>query len=169
VESRPGEGTAFRLFFPVAAKINAALSSAATPAQGARRSADVTGAWPGAGLLLIADDEEAVRVVAKEILERQGFTILVAVDGREAIDLFEANSNKVAAALVDLTMPIINGQEVMEALRAQRPDLPIIITSGYSEQEIMERFHEAPPTAFIKKPYRSRELVMLMKKVLGEG
>ena len=167
VESSPGKGTTFRLYFPVAVKTDAAVPSAAAPAPGARRSGDSSGAWPGSGLLLIADDEEAVRVVAKEILERQGFTTLIAVDGREAVDLFTAHRNKVAAALVDLTMPVINGQEVMEALRAMRPDLPVIITSGYSEQEITERFHESPPTAFIKKPYRSRELVMLMKKVLG--
>jgi CheY-like chemotaxis protein len=123
--------------------------------------------WPGSGLLLIADDEEAVRVVAKEILERQGFTTLVAVDGREAVELFTANRDKVAAALVDLTMPVINGQEVMETMRAMRPDLPVIITSGYSEEEILERLQASPPTAIIKKPYRSRDLVLLMKKVLG--
>ncbi len=168
VESRPGEGTAFRLYFPVAAKIDATVPSAAAPAPGARRGAETGRALPGSGLLLVADDEEAVRVVAKEILERQGFTTLIAVDGRQAIDLFEAHRDEVAAALVDLTMPLINGQEVLAALRALRPDVPVIITSGYSEEEIMERFHESPPTAFIKKPYRSRELVMLMKKVLGE-
>jgi PAS domain S-box-containing protein len=164
VESRPGEGTSFRLYFPVAAKAEPAVPAAAPSA---RRVAPAPGAGPGSGLLLIADDEEAVRIVAKEILERQGFTTLIAVDGREAINLFRAHHTRVAAALVDLTMPLINGQEVMQALRALRPDLPVIITSGYSEQEIMERFQQSPPTAFIKKPYRSRELVMLMKKVLG--
>ncbi len=169
VESNPGKGTTFRLYFPVAAKIEAVLPSTAGTASGLRRGASATGTWPGSGLLLIADDEEAVRVVAKEILERQGFTTLIAVDGREAIEMFTSHRDEVAAALVDLSMPVINGQEVMEALRILRPSLPVIITSGYSEQEIMDRFQDSPPTAFIKKPYRSRELVMLMKKVLGEG
>ncbi len=132
----------------------------------ARRSADTTGAWRGSGLLLVVDDEETVRVVAKEILERQGFTTLVAADGREAIALFETHGDKIAAALVDLTMPEIDGQELMEALRAMRPGLPVVITSGYSEEDIMERFSNAPPAAFIKKPYGSRELVTLIKKVL---
>jgi DNA-binding NarL/FixJ family response regulator len=81
--------------------------------------------------------------------------------------MFESHRDEVTAALVDLTMPQINGQEVMEALRAIRPELPVIITSGYSEQDIMERFHQSPPTAFIQKPYRSRELVALIKKVLS--
>jgi len=166
VESRPGEGTTFRLYFPVAAKITAATPSAAPPMPDARRSADTTGAWRGSGLLLVVDDEETVRVVAKEILERQGFTTLVAADGREAIALFETHGDKIAAALVDLTMPEIDGQELMEALRAMRPGLPVVITSGYSEEDIMERFSNAPPAAFIKKPYGSRELVTLIKKVL---
>jgi PAS domain S-box-containing protein len=166
VESRLGEGTVFRLYFPVVARAAASAAPLLTPPSEIKKSAAV-GAWQGSGLLLIADDEEAVRVVAKEILERQGFTTLVAVDGREAIDMFTARADEVAAALIDLTMPQINGQEVMEALRALRPELPIIITSGYSEQDILERFHQSPPTAFIQKPYRSRELVALVKKVLG--
>ncbi len=169
VESRLDEGTVFRLYFPVTAQNGAGAPPGGTPESDAKRTANAPGAWHGSGLLLIADDEEAVRVVAKEILERQGFATLVAVDGREAIDLFETHRDAVTAALIDLTMPQINGQEVMEALRAQRPDLPVIITSGYNEQDIMERFHQSPPSAFIQKPYRSRDLVALVKKVLSAG
>ena len=166
VESRLGEGSSFRLYFPVAAKNVAAPSAATAIAPPVRRNVAAPGGWRGSGMLLIVDDEEAVRVVAKEILERQGFTTLVAVDGREALELFEAHRDKITVALVDLTMPEMDGQEVMEALRAIQPNLPVIITSGYSEEDIMERFQDAPPAAFIKKPYRSRELVTLMKKVL---
>ena len=166
VESRLGEGTVFRLYFPVAADAAVAAPAVVTPAPEGGGAPAPEPAWRGSGLLLIADDEEAVRVVAREILERQGFTTLVAVDGREAIDLFMGRPDEVTAALIDLTMPQVNGQEVMEALRAVRPDLPVIITSGYSELDIMERFHQSPPTAFIQKPYRSRELVSLVRRVL---
>jgi PAS domain S-box-containing protein len=155
VHSVPGAGTTFRVLFPVSA--GATLSSAQ------KTSEEL---WRGSGTVLLVDDEEPVRNVAKTIVERCGFTVLAATDGREAVRLFQQHSDDVSCVLLDLAMPHMNGAETFRELRRIRPDVRVVVASGYSEQEILRHFAGQHPAGFIEKPYRVTELSAKLRSVL---
>ncbi len=163
VYSEPGHGTMFNLYFPV-------IEKGAAPAPARATSSDSEEAtlrkWRTEGVALLADDEEAVRVFAREVLQRLGMTVLAAHDGKDALALYNAHRDELRVALIDLMMPFVNGQEVLEHIRETRPELPVILSSGYTEAEILERFRENQPDHFIQKPYRALELVRVIKQVL---
>lgn len=164
VYSEPGHGTLFKLFFP-AIESGASEEGGALPDIKESEEAELR-KWKADGLVLVADDEEAVRIFACEVLRRLGMTVVTAYDGKEALALFEKHRNDLRLALIDLMMPFVNGQEVFEHCRATRPELPVIISSGYSGAEIHDRFRENQPDHFIQKPYRALDLVRAVKSVL---
>ncbi len=166
VYSEPNQGTVFKLFFPVMKKEALAKQ---LPEEDKGQKEKVLDEWQTTGLALIADDEEAVRAFTREVLQRHGMTVITADDGKEAIALYEKHKDKIRIALVDLMMPFVNGQEVLEHVRSDNPDLPIIISSGYSETEILDRFRKNPPTDFLQKPYRAVALSALLKKTLTDA
>jgi CheY-like chemotaxis protein len=96
------------------------------------------------------------------MLERMGFQVILAVDGRDAIDRFYEHEQKQAGSIVcvllDLTMPHKNGEEVFRAIRKLRPEVPVILSSGYNEQEVTQKFVGKGLTGFIQKPYQLKEL-----------
>ncbi|MCX5757339.1 MAG: response regulator, partial [Candidatus Hydrogenedentes bacterium] len=116
--------------------------------------------------IIVADDEEYARSVAKEALEGHGFTVHTAHNGREAIELLRQHANEVVAILLDLTMPVMSGDEAFGHLRAIRPDVPIILSSGYSEDDAVKRLEGCGPSAFIQKPYVLLELTAKFYHVL---
>jgi two-component system cell cycle sensor histidine kinase/response regulator CckA len=113
----------------------------------------------GTGTILVVDDEPAVRDVSKLFLEQNGFQVLAAEDGMRALQLYREHSPEIVLVLLDMTMPGMNGDEVFRALRGFRPDLPIILSSGYSEQETMQLLDSSAHSSFIKKPYRPKALL----------
>jgi CheY-like chemotaxis protein len=123
--------------------------------------------WRGQGLVLVVDDEEGVRKIAKMILEEYGFTILTAEGGREALETFKAQSARVAAVILDLTMPQLDGLQTFQELRRLCPDVKVILSSGYSEEEAMSRFVGEGLAGFIQKPYNAVGLLEKVKQVLG--
>jgi len=166
VYSEPAKGTIFKLYFPVL-KQDAMEKQLPEVDQGQEEKS--LNKWKTSGMALIADDEEAVRVFTREVLQRHGLTVVTADDGKEAIELYEKHKAEICIALVDLMMPFVNGQEVLEYIRNDNPEVPIIISSGYSEAEILDRFRENPPTNFIQKPYRALELTRILKMTLENG
>jgi signal transduction histidine kinase/ActR/RegA family two-component response regulator len=162
VRSRHTQGTEMQILFP------AARHTSAPPAQ----PAAAANGWLGGGAVLVVDDEESVRNVAKAILKRAGLRVLTAAGGREALDLLRRNSHnggKVGAVLLDLVMPRMDGKEVLKELRSFSPDLPVILSSGYTEE------HEngarlaahGQPTRFLPKPYRPAELLERVREALA--
>lgn len=158
--SETGKGSTFRVLFPVAAGL-AKEDLAQSPLRDKKALA-----WRHSGLILVADDEETVRDVAREMLEDHGLRVMVARDGKEALDLFSQHANEIDAVLLDLTMPVMNGQEVLEYIHALRPKTPVILSSGYTEKDISDRFRGFHPTAFIQKPYLPDELEETVYKIL---
>jgi CheY-like chemotaxis protein len=124
--------------------------------------------WRGKGTILIADDEEAARSVALDIFEDRGFTVLLAANGREAVELFKAHADEVTAVILDLTMPVMGGKEAFEKIQEIRPDVPVILSSGYTEQDATTGFAKRPPAAFVQKPYSLTELIRKLREVLGQ-
>ncbi|HEO70880.1 MAG TPA: PAS domain S-box protein [Candidatus Hydrogenedentes bacterium] len=162
VYSEPGHGTMFKVLFP-AAQCGEKRSEV-------ERISDeyaLLDEWRASGLVLVADDEESVRAVARETLTERGFTVLTAEDGREAVEVFAKHAGDIVAVLLDLTMPVMSGEQTFDEMQKIRPEVPIILTSGYTEQDAVERFSGKEPAAFIQKPYPPRELVKVFQNVLN--
>ena len=100
----------------------------------------------------MVDDEEIVRTTAKIALERYGYEVLVAADGAEALDCLR-NAPHVTVVLLDLTMPIMSGEEALQEIRRMRPELRVILSSGYNEIEATRRFRGQGLSGFLQKPY----------------
>lgn len=160
VYSEPGQGTTFKVLFP------AITHGEEGPRREAAPKEEALAGWRGSGAVLIADDEEAVRDVAQSISEEHGFTVLTAGDGRQAVEIFHQHSGEIKLVLLDLTMPVMSGVEAFEKIHGMRPDIPIILSSGFSKQELTGRFLGKGPAAFIQKPYSATELVTKFRHVL---
>ncbi len=141
VDTAPTRGTTFSILFPPAA-VQIAAPAPVSPALPST-------AWSGHGTILIADDEPAVLRLARTMVERCGFETLLAEDGEEAVRLYRAHADRVVAVLLDLSMPRMGGREALAALRQIDAALPVILSSGYPEQDAVPG-----ATAFIQKPYR---------------
>jgi two-component system cell cycle sensor histidine kinase/response regulator CckA len=122
--------------------------------------------WRGCGTVLIVDDEEAVCAVAEQMLDRMGFSVLTASNGREALNVFQKHVDEIVCVLLDLTMPYMDGVEAFNAMRRLHNSVNVILCSGYNEQEATLRFAGKGLAAFIQKPYDMAVLREKLKEVL---
>lgn len=152
VRSRVGAGTTFSVVFPASARAPAPLRPRAGPPPQAR----------GEGTVLLVDDEPNVRHSVAALLQLIGFTTLEAADGQSARDLFRLHPGQIRWVLMDLTMPGLDGHETFLALRALDPQVRVILSSGWAQSEVADRFHADPPLAFLRKPFRLDELLELL-------
>jgi len=157
VVSEPGEGTTFQVLLPCARGAAPAPPPPPPP---------VEASWRGRGTVLLVDDEEAVRVLTARALESAGFEVLVASNGRAALELCDRHGPRLAAVLLDLTMPQLGGGEVLRALKQRRADLPIILMSGYTEDEAACRFPRSDVVGFLQKPFRIPDLLRLVRRAV---
>jgi CheY-like chemotaxis protein len=148
VESEPGIGSTLRVFFPVSAEEVLRQPDKAAPVP----------EIAGGGTILLVDDEEMVREMAKTMLTRLGFTVLEAKDGVEAVEMFRQHQDEIRCVLTDLTMPHMNGWETLTALRKLAPDIPVILASGYDKAHVMAGDHPELPQVFLGKPYKLKGL-----------
>jgi len=116
------------------------------------------------GLFLVVDDEETSRSVTCEMLQHFGYEVIVAHDGIQAVELFRKHAARLAGVLLDMTMPRMDGEETWMEISAIKPDIPVILMSGYSESEATSRFEGKKIAGFIQKPYQLEEL----RQKLGE-
>lgn len=163
IYSEPGHGTTFRVLLPAAGELQRALPREDTGQQ----MRDVR-TWRGSGVVLVADDEESVIQATREILEHWGFTVMIARDGRAAVQLFRDHAPQIRAVLLDLTMPVMNGREALQFIRETRPNVPVVLSSGYTEQDVTARFGAQAPTAFLQKPYLPSQLLEKLRELLVE-
>jgi nitrogen-specific signal transduction histidine kinase/CheY-like chemotaxis protein len=154
VASEPGRGTLFELLLPALDRVPAGEADDETPAD-----------WRGSGVVLVVDDEESIRVLARRVLERLGFSVWTAADGEEALRIFGRRADEVRAVLLDATMPVLSGDETLRGLRAIRADVPILLSSGYTGSRQGARDDGA--TAFLQKPYRPAELAGALRRALA--
>jgi two-component system cell cycle sensor histidine kinase/response regulator CckA len=157
VYSEPGKGTSFKVLLPAAGDI----------AESVGGPAEAEANWKGGGTVLVADDEETIRTLGKLMLERLGFNVLLAADGREAVEIFEQHADEISLVVLDLTMPRMNGEEAFRALKELRPGVRVVLSSGYSESEIAARFAGKGPAGFIQKPYTLAALRVKVKQALS--
>ena len=158
VDSKPSSGTTFTILLPCSVADSTIAAAGMTP----RRER-----FRGSGAVLVVDDDETVRLVAQHMLERSGFTVLTARDGSEAVSTFRAARDKIALVLLDLTMPALSGEEAFRAMRQVRPDVRVVLMSGYSSQELAARFGAEGLAGFIQKPFRVDELEACLTAALA--
>ncbi len=147
VDSEPGRGSTFRIYIPISTeKITLPLDQE-KPTKVPTRKVE------NRGTVLLIEDEEMVRNMAKAMLIRLGYAVIEAQDGVEAVRLFQEHQNEIDCVLSDLTMPRMNGWETLTALREKGADVPVILASGYDENTVMAGDHPELPQAFLNKPY----------------
>jgi len=156
IDSEPGRGTTFRVLLPA--------STRDAPARSGRESAPYR--WTGSGTVLVVDDEETVLATSRRMLERMGFEVLSASGGRRALELLASRGDAIRAVLLDLTMPDMDGEQTYTAIRRILPAMPVVLSSGYSEHEVMPRFAEKGPVTFVQKPYGYESLVKVIRAAL---
>jgi CheY-like chemotaxis protein len=117
----------------------------------------------------LADDEETVRATGKQMLERMGFTVLTADDGREAVDVFREHADEIVCVLLDWTMPHLDGEQAFRELRRLDPKVNVILCSGYNEQDATQRFAGKGLAGFLQKPYTSAALKDKICEILSKA
>jgi len=118
-------------------------------------------------LILVIDDEEPVRGAVTDILELDGLAVLSAPDGQTGIDLYRARQAEIHLIMLDLSMPGLTGEETFRALRQINPQARIMLSSGYSHDEVASRFAGQREVAFIQKPYDATQLVTEVRRQLA--
>ena len=151
--------TTFKILFPVGAD--------GTRRHHARGAQTVDDVWQGSGTVLLVDDEETVRVVGKELLQRLGFTVLTAEDGRVAAEVFRKHNADIRCVLLDLMMPHWDGEQTFRELRRIRPEVQVNLCSGYNEQDATQRFAGKGLAGLIQKPCNSKKYETNLQAVLG--
>jgi PAS domain S-box-containing protein len=154
VYNKPGQGTTFKVL------LRASQHQVTAQAQAVKRKLD------GAGTVLVVDDEEIVRVTARHTLERYGYRTMLANDGVEALEAFRTLPGQISLVLLDLTMPVMNGEETLRHLQTLDPQVKVLLSSGYNEVEAVQRFAGKGLAGFIQKPYTAAGLAEKVKEVL---
>jgi PAS domain S-box-containing protein len=121
----------------------------------------------GVGTILVADDEEGIRALVSNVLGEAGYTVELAEDGQQAVDLLRHLGDDVRLILLDLTMPELGGAEAATELRRMQPNTPIVAMSGYGDIEVLQQFSEAGVDEFLPKPFTPEELAAKVRDVLS--
>jgi CheY-like chemotaxis protein len=156
IESAPGAGTRVVVFLPHAPTDRDGTSS--PPSVGRADEGNV---------VLVVDDNESVVALAARILDREGYEVLSATDGTTALELFAQHGASLAAVVLDVTMPGMSGDQLFLELVEHGLRAPVIVSSGFAEEEAMRKFDQKAVAGFLQKPYRAQELVDLLRKAVG--
>ncbi len=158
LESAPGQGTTFTTIFP--ASIETQQPASVLPL-------DSGHFLPQGHTILVVDDEPLVLDLTARMLEKLGFTVLKATDGHEALCLHDRHRHEISCILLDLTMPLMDGEEAYRELQRQQADVRVVLCSGYSEKDIERRFFGTGLTHFLHKPYSLEQLQHILSRVLS--
>ena len=153
VRSEVGKGSTFTVIFPAG--------------EGPYKEPELStseDSWRGQGTILVVDDEESVRLIAAQLLGSMGFDVVTAADGVEALDCYRRMP--IRAVLTDLTMPRMGGLETFRELRRLDPTCPVVLISGYNEQEALQNFLGQGLAAFVQKPFLRADLLRAMRVAL---
>jgi PAS domain S-box-containing protein len=157
VSSTFGHGTVFRVLLP-------ALTG--TPERLPRQE-QKTPELSGQGAILVIDDEEMVRRLARQALEHYGYSVLLAENGERGLEVFRRNEDHIQCVVLDMTMPVMSGEATLLWLKSLRADIPVILSSGFSEAEAAPRFQGKGLAGFIQKPYKASALAEKVKDTIS--
>jgi CheY-like chemotaxis protein len=154
VESTPGQGSTFRIWLDAVAPHEAAVPPAEAPAKP-----------DTAATVLVADDEDMLRRLAHAALEALGYRVVEAANGLEAIRQVKGDPS-ISVVLLDLMMPVMGGAEAIDEILRERPEIKVIVSTGYDEGETVERFRDKRVAGYLHKPYTAKMLVEKIRRVL---
>jgi CheY-like chemotaxis protein len=157
VESEPGEGSTVTLLLPGTPRLRPTSEPAARVAGEA--SVEVKG-------ILLVDDEELIRSSSSRMLERLGYRVIAAADGREALELFAAHRDRISLVILDVVMPEMDGLEALERLRAEDPSIRVLVASGYGRDDRVDGLLSAGANGFIQKPFHVVRLADAIASVM---
>jgi PAS domain S-box-containing protein len=149
VFSELGQGTTFKMYLPAIEEVGRDVKESTSTA---------SVAWQGSGTILLVEDEAELRLIAKELLERCGFTVLEAVNGMHALEIYQKNAKRITLVFTDIGMPVMDGYELFEKLKKLTPELPIFISSGYGDSDVNARIISDDIAGIISKPYNADKL-----------
>ncbi|MGH7650345.1 MAG: PAS domain S-box protein [Gemmatimonadaceae bacterium] len=162
VYSEPGLGSTLKLYFPEVSA--AAAFGSASEHQGAGQASN-----HGSETILLVEDEEAVRGLTCRILEKQGYRVISAQHGRDAMEIASREKGQIDLVLTDVVMPGMNGRGLVERLVGVRPTIKSLYMSGYTDDDIIRRGFIEPSKSFLQKPFTTEALLQTVRKVLDEG
>jgi CheY-like chemotaxis protein len=119
------------------------------------------------GSILIVDDEEYLRLLCSRMLQRLGYSVILAWDGPQALEIYRTQQDSIDGVILDLEMPVMDGIEVLERLLAFDPAARVIMTSGYHQREIAARYPHRGIAGFIQKPYVMSDLGEVLDQVIN--
>ena len=122
----------------------------------------------GGTTVLVVDDEESLRSLVADALAMEGATVLQAVDGEDGVEQFHGHQADIDAVVLDLTMPKLSGEEVFRQIKAARPDVPVILCSGYTQEDVAKQFVGVELDGFIEKPFSPSQLIEKLRTALSE-
>ena len=161
VDSAPGEGTRITVYLP-SIQPGYALPAMEGHAGRIQKSS-------GGGTVLVVEDQQPVLDIAKEILQSAGYQVLTAMNGREGLEVLKQKDHSISVVLLDLLMPHMDGEETLQRMLELRPDLPIVVSSGYSHKEAAHRFAVEGLADYIKKPYDPATLLSKIDGVANQN
>lgn len=156
IESELKKGTKFKIYFPIS-KIGIEKKE---------KKILTNLDWKGSGTILVVDDEESIRYLAQATLKKTGLEVITANDGKEAVKIYKNKSKEINLVLMDLTMPKLSGEEAFKKLQEIQPDVKVVLSSGYSEQEATKKFNNIGLQGFLQKPYKPVELIEKVRSIL---
>jgi CheY-like chemotaxis protein len=154
VNSRPDEGTTFQIYWPASSQNAFQLDATNCPAIG------------GTETILVVDDEETLRYLAKDMLESYGYRVLLAADGLDALEVYKQYGQQIAIILLDVVMPQMSGRELYHKLLEINPGIKIVLASGYFPPEELEEAWTEGIMGFVQKPYQIEDLAAELRLVL---
>src|ERR1035437_2167136 len=157
VYSTPGHGTTFLIQFPVSRRNAAAVLPKGPSGL----------SIPAGSVALVIDDEEAIRELATNVLSRAGMRVLLAEDGKSGVELFRRHNRIVSTVILDLTMPVMGGEEALPQIKRINPDVPVILSTGFDESEAVRSFSGLKPQGFLQKPYTTERLLEAVAATLN--
>ncbi len=161
VYSEEGKGTTFKVLFPALKHSVQASTPQATSDQETPRTEH--------GTILVVDDEESIREVACMMLEDAGYQTIQAVDGLDAVEKLQEHTPNVDMVLLDMTMPRMGGEDAFSEMRRIQQGIPVILSSGYTEQDATQRFSGKGLAGFIQKPYPPEQLIQKVAEIVNEN
>jgi len=156
--SEPGEGTTFKIYLPVMEG-----DPVRNETETNRNAAVPEG---GSETILLVDDEEILRDIGKDILEKFGYTVLLAADGESALELYRENPEDISLVILDIVMPGMGGKKCLEEILKMNPQAKVVMASGYSINGRVKEVLDGGARAFIKKPYELKQMLAEVRKVL---
>ncbi len=156
IQSEPGRGTTFRVLLPKAREPRVSEGAGSALAE------------PCGGRILVVDDDEPMLRLTELFLEDAGFEVTTALGGLAALERLAAEIGRFEAVVLDLAMPDVGGERVLEAIRRQRPELPVVVVSGYAREAARHELLRSERTSFLHKPFEPEELVAQVRTALAK-